>query len=538
MKSKILSMLNLKYVLCAVSMLMLPSCSPPFHKVNVPGIINSWPSGYFSEPIVAPNKKKEVIIKTVSFLEENNRLYWGKLNDGEKDEYFRLFDKVTNEIENFGVALIGIEDDWLKHKLKLKSKFKNVTSHGEALGIITRLTFFLKEGHAMIIPERMIMGNNMKVGAPHLSFTYLGLNPLGAWITPCEGNKLIISKVTDKKSPYNWTIGDEIVALNGIPWNEWRHPLEESSLPILGSLGANESARSVNWQKSIMRNFHLFQNITVKRVNSNKLEVIPVQKTQFSKNDNYLESPFPIDYIKGTEVGKKNRAFKGGIIAGQQIGYIKIDFFDHQISKIETWNPEETQFYKDFEKAIDTMMDTKGIILDLRGLAGGMHQVSYGGLKLLVENKEKVQFYDVYEKMGKGNLQRALRLERPFLSQNPDTFYKGKIIVLTNSECVSGGDIFTAIASTMGNILVLGMDNNGSFAGHEKDKFIKEGSLDILLINPEYIWLRHDTQIADIRKSFIDIYVEYKKEDLINGRDTLLMEAIKRITLTTKQIQQ
>jgi hypothetical protein len=32
--------------------------------------------------------------------------------------------------------------------------------------------------------------------------------------------------------------------------------------------------------------------------------------------------------------------------------------------------------------------------------------------------------------------------------------------------------------------------------------------------------------------------VEYKKEDLINGRDTLLMEAIKRITLTTKQIQQ
>lgn len=504
--------------------LSLAGCST-FHQVPIPGQLQEW-SGELPPSLITDSAEKEAMIdKTIRFLESNSLSYWGTLTDQERSDYLALFDSLSSEIEGTCVSFENLDLDWVGLKENQRKQVVEARGHGEALGALTRLTYYLHEGHSMLLPERLIMGNNLQTGAPCISLSGFNIDLMGAWITPSEGNRLIISRVFDPSLPYSWERGDEIIALNGIPWQEWRDPLESSSLPIIGSAGANEDAVNMNWQKSLIRNFHLFTTVTVKRYSTGKTERIRILQKEFSIREAYKEAPFPVEYQPGTEIGKRYAPLEGGRLRDSNIGYIRILYFDQQIKNLDSWDPSRTRFYKEFRIAVASLMDTDGIILDLRHHGGGMHQVSYGGLELLVTNPEERRFYDVFEKTGPEEYRPFPLLEKPFPAQNPDSFFSGRIVVITGSECVSGGDLFTAIASECPEITVVGTANNGSFAGHMDDRVFQEGDIRVFAMIPRLIWYREGTENADLRKSFVDLYKEYNADDIAQGTDTLLNEA-------------
>ncbi len=504
---------------------LLAACTT-FQQVPIPGVLDNWPHGLPPPLITDPDEKKAMIQETIRFLEENNNSYWGLLSGDDRSAYLRLYDELSSEIERSCVSFINLDLDWLTLKKEIGDDIASADSHGAALGALSRLTYYLKEGHTMIIPERLVMNNNLKSGALCISLSGFNINPLGTWITPCKDNRLVVSRVFDNSPPYSWEAGDEIIALNGIPWQEWRQPLEQSSLPIIGSAGANATAVNLNWQKSIMRNIHLFSTVTIRRKASGTIDSVKIPDREFTAGEQYREAPFPIIFVPGSEIGKNYDALDGGILPEKNIGYIRVNYFDQEIKDLKSWDPSRTRFYKEFRDAVASLLDTEGIILDFRNHGGGMHQVSYGGLELLVKNPDDMQFYDVFEKTGPDTYSRYLLLTHKFQGQNPDTVFGKKVVVLTGSECVSGGDFFTAIASGFEEITVMGTANNGSFSGHMDDKVYREGDIKIFAVLPSIIWYRHNTKNSDLRKSFVEKYIEYNADDITRGKDTLLQAAV------------
>jgi len=495
-------------------------CTSTGRVEKIPALARNWP---YEQPqeLLEDAEAEAMIEKTIAFLEENNRTYWGECSPEDQQQYQELLEKMARYIELQSSSYMGMEEEWAQHLARVKKESPFYTTRGEFNGALTDLAYYLKEGHSMVFPQTLL-GNEYGEGAPLINFQESRYTRMGASLVVGEGNELLVSQIVEGKNLYHLSPGDRIVAVNGVPWEEWRIPLEESLLPVLGSPGGNPRARSIRWQKSLMMNITLFQDFTVEKQDGN-LEWNYIDRGA----EPVLIPSYPVQLPALEEkLSSTHKALQAGILKDSHIGYIHISYFDQEVPQrggLEKWEPDNTHFSREFYRIIDELKHTEGLILDLRGHSGGLWQVSFAGLSLLVENPGQDFFFRAYSYRD-GELQLAPEFEKAFPADQPDQTYSFPIVLLCDADTVSGGDFFMALAAEYPSMTVMGEAHNGSFLGVEKPRGFHAGDHWVYGVFPEYLWTGADGSSL-LRRNFLDKQIAYRREELARGEDSFILRA-------------
>lgn len=466
-----------------------------------------------------------MIENTIQYLEKNNRTYWGLCSPVEKTQYQDLLKEMAEYIQDQSSSYTGVEEEWQTQVNRIKKEWDGYSSHGEFLGALTDLSYYLKEGHSMILPQ-MVLGNENGEGAPLIQFLEYRSTRIGASLVVGKNRELLVADVVEEGNIYHLSPGDHIFAVNGVPWELWRIPLEESGLPIIGSPGADPTARALKWQKSLMMNITLFQTFSVRKTDGS------VELVRIDPSVQPVPIPsFPVSLPAfSTEIPSSHRALQAGILKDRNIAYIHIDYFDQEVPDwggLKRWDPDKTSFSREFLRIIESVEDTEGLILDLRGHSGGLWQVSFAGLSRLVENPAQELFFRAYAYEA-GDLVPAPLFEKPFEREEPDQVYPHPIVVLCDADTISGGDFFAAICAEYPRIRVMGEAHNGSFLGVEKPQGFHAGELWAYAFLPRYLWTGYHGSSL-LRENFLDEQIFYDAKDLAEGQDTYLLRALEWI---------
>jgi hypothetical protein len=228
-------------------------------------------------------------------------------------------------------------------------------------------------------------------------------------------------------------------------------------------------------------------------------------------------------------------------------------------------------FESEFERAVNDLMNTDGLIIDLRGNPGGDFDLSdFSAIAHLVRGTEDRYFFsraaqasssddrstleDVRERWGKdcqnltssdrydeaGLCERVLRdgdlisRSRLLRADHPDEFYTKPISVLVGPDCLSACDYLVYVLSQFPEITIIGRNPNGSATsplrwGRTYD--YPELSESVLMWFPAVASYDINEPSIDhlCRRSVVDHEVWLTKEDARTGTDTVLEYAIQFI---------
>lgn len=492
--------------------------------------------------ITNPEKKEEMIQKKIENLLKTNNVFWGGL-PGTEDELLTVFVDISNFITSNFSGFNGLDLDWIGFTDEYYSKMEYAMNYGEFAYIMTKMGFVLQEGHTQIIPSRL-MGdeglNFMLDNAPVL--VTQPFTRIGACYTVTQDEELVISKLIEEyDSPYNFKKGDEIVGFNGVPWQDWVDRLIDAGIPIYASPGANEDTIRYNLLKSGMANINLFETVNIKRWETGKIETMDVIYIHPKENLAYCTD---LTQAEGLDDWRDDIFVYGKLEdPNLDIGYIYLrecpaGFEEFMFSE---WNPYETLFAKKFEKAVLELMDTDGIIIDIRTNDGGRPEPLYRGLAHLIKGKEDIQPFGAAgrdtSKPGKTNLQVIENYPwSAFKADDPDQYYENPIIVMTGPDCISACDMLVALLSKYDEFTIIGKQPNGSatqVAGSMPYQVTEDNKYDVVytyLTNLTFFF-RDDEERKYLmrRDDFLDKPKWFTKDDLGNEVDTIREYAVELI---------
>jgi len=362
---------------------------------------------------------------------------------------------------------------------------------------------------------------------------------IGACYTVTEKEELVISEVINKdKNPYNFKPGDEIVGFNGIAWSEWYPRLLEAHIPTYGSPASSEGAIRYNLLRSGMTNANLFEKINIKRYGSDEIETLPIVHLDFDWGAcaEYIGNPQGVKPPK-LSMYSTDEALFSGIVKNTNIGYVYITQFPSGYEEFDTpeqYTPYETEFSREFNKIILDLMNTDGLIIDIRYHRGGWQQIAYKGLSHLIKGTEKKLIFKVVKRDNKNPAIDAFVPEDsqdfPLLPDDPDMFYTKPIIVITGPDCISGGDLITAFFDKFPEFTIIGNHNNGAFTAVGRQDYAVGRDTVFQYIPSIGLFYDDDENPNLIRRSdFVDIFIRHTKEDVARGIDTVREYAFKLI---------
>lgn len=194
------------------------------------------------------------------------------------------------------------------------------------------------------------------------------------------------------------------------------------------------------------------------------------------------------------------------------LGYIRIATFN------------EDGLMDDFDFVLDQLLNTKGLIIDVRKNNGGK-----------IENINKVVGRFIENPMAnlkaykKGGIPVS-----PFAMIQPianKTVYKNPVAILINGASISGAEVFAEIMRQLDFVTVVGDTTNGAGCSDYVDEI--EG--DYFLPSGRYIkigntyWLRYDGVPVEWNGVAPDILVQQTKADIDAGKDKQFEYAIKML---------
>lgn len=130
------------------------------------------------------------------------------------------------------------------------------------------------------------------------------------------------------------------------------------------------------------------------------------------------------------------------------IGYIRIS----------RWTGDNIT--EEFDKALETFKNTRGIIIDVRGNGGGNDRLA-DLVNGRLTDKPVVSSIDFWRKAGSDTYDRSIGWVRP---RGPWT-YKGRVAVLIDEGSMSACEHFVSGIEAMGHILLVGAPTNGAGGG-------------------------------------------------------------------------
>jgi len=531
------------------------SAQENIEKYGIPAMIVPFDYPLPDGMIEDPAEREAMIEAKIAHLQEVNRLFWGDA-PGTPEERQETFDELWSRIDRRYPAFKGLDLDWDAIHDEYYEKIGRVQSYGEFAHIITYMGYVLKDPHAATSPGRLVgkewriedleqvMNTNVFLDRAPV-FNTSALSRIGACNTVTSDEELVILTVLDgSPNPYRLKVGDEIVGFNGVPWAEWIPRLETAGIPMKGMFGgpgATDSARQYYLLRSGMANANLFEKINIQRVDSGEIETMDIVYLPMGELEAF---PFCLDLTETAglvtfqapqqpDAFLDDPMFVYGIIQDENIGYMDI----------RSTNPENPDEFADqFEEAVLSLMDTDGIIIDIRENGGGKipNFMTRGLAHLVKGSEERTILADAMRDPDSGDRTGLVDADDPSSYvkspvDDPDLYYENPIIVLTGPNCVSGGDILVQWWSEFPEFTFIGKDPNGAMTGirgsglpywwqGEKEYVtIADYWTAVYLVDEEPI--DHLTRMA----GFVDHEVWFTKEDVINGVDTVREYALQLI---------
>ncbi len=220
-----------------------------------------------------------------------------------------------------------------------------------------------------------------------------------------------------------------------------------------------------------------------------------------------------------------------GIINGTNIGYIYLiahpmgfeEFGDYAL-----WNPYETTISNIFNKTILELMDTDGLIIDMRYAVGGRHEIYFKGLSKLLYLEEDYMPYTHLKRDPKSTDYNALVEAEGWnwgIPAETEHVYDKPIMVLTEPDCISACDFLVGAMAKRDEMTVIGKPTNGAFTAVQFTT-IEAGKEKVVSGLTYQTASYRDEQKKLVGENVINIPVWTTKEDIINGVDTVRQFAI------------
>jgi C-terminal processing protease CtpA/Prc len=187
------------------------------------------------------------------------------------------------------------------------------------------------------------------------------------------------------------------------------------------------------------------------------------------------------------------------------LGYIQIGSFNGR-----------EEIGKEFDRALEVLRTTPGLILDIRNNSGGFGHSEIVGRFLM--KRTLVGFS--YIKSGPGHTDLLKREE--YLDPSGEWQYSGPVALLVNDITGSASDLFANELRSAGRVVTIGTTTHGNLSGVAMYGVLPCGL--VVRISNGYITDTQDRPI-EVTGNIPDIAVEPAIQDYLNGRDPVLDRA-------------
>ena len=439
-----------------------------------------------------------------------------------------IFDLFWNRIDMYFACFQDLVVNWDSLNNVYRTEILDTVSRGRFAAIMNHLARALKEAHTNAEDKLVCWNTYPDPGVPLLYVGAWGNNAhFGAGLTPLPDSSLLVYK-TVLNHPLGLVPGDIILGYDGIPWKVLYKELLAAQLPIAGNWwGCSESAYTHSWLMSAGLNWHLFDTIDIVKYSSG--DTIHLSTTALIGQNEYLYCTEQMD-IPGVPKPDYNaqQLVTFGIIDGTQIGYIYgWGWF---------WDAEN-----EFYNAVDSIMNnyqTTGLIIDFRLNYGGNMLLSNPGLSLLFNKADTTIGFAV---RSDPNNHFAMVPSGPIstfiIPGDSSTYYDKPIAVLVGPGAVSSGDQvalrmkFHPMARFFGKSTTAAFNSPVELNLYNPDWYSRYAHSDAYLVSDPNHYLTHD-------ELTVDEEVWLKPEDVANGFDTVVKEAIAWIDSVTVGIEE
>lgn len=166
-----------------------------------------------------------------------------------------------------------------------------------------------------------------------------------------------------------------------------------------------------------------------------------------------------------------------------------------------------------FKQAMREMRDVRGLVLDIRGNPGGMHEVGEAIAARLLREKTLFSVFRYRD-----------RTEEVVVRPKGKT-YSGPVVVLIDGQCASASERFAACLQSIGRAVVIGERSRGA-VGPSQAMRLPNGTTLLYLTAQS---LTPDGIVLEGRGVIPDIVVRPDREALLHGRDAQLERAVEYI---------
>jgi len=311
-------------------------------------------------------------------------------------EKLQIFDIFWNSVDQKFGAFHNLDIDWQALKDHYRPIIENGISKGRFAGIMTHLSFALKELHTKVF-NMEVFDTPLKPGLPLMVLYSQGdlfnQGHFGAGLTPLSDSSLVVYRVIENH-PLNLKPGDIVLGYDGIAWKDLYKTLIQAELPVTsnpaidnfppGYPGSSDKSYNHLWLRSAGLNWHLFDTIDVKKYDTNEIQHLSVLSLDtltktFNCSEQIAPSGIPHPDLSNDEW------ITWGVIDNTEIGYINL------------WTWYHPSIESKFTEAVNYLVldrQVKGLIFDYRNNTGGFPHGAHTAYGLLFnETFDKLKLY-------------------------------------------------------------------------------------------------------------------------------------------------
>ena len=348
--------------------------------------------------------------------------------------------------------------DWDEVRNTYRPEFESAESYGRLFTLTTQLMHLVQDVHTVIWSKRVCDTPRSERPPTFARYDYPWVasesGSFGVCGTPLDDDRLLVYHV-EPDNPAGLKPGDLILGYDGVPWRELATALQACDIPTCGYHRATAAADDRLLMSAVMFNAHLFERLDVQRYGSAEVESIPTD--DLLSLDSTLECA---EQIAPDGVDLPWTDFE----ATPDADWVSWGRLDRNIGYIDVfgWSTAAAGL---FDSAVAELMDTEGLVIDMRDHSGGGPTVSDGTAMLFGEDVPNLlrrytrppdSDYDVVE---------LSPLSPVSVVADPDTFYDRPIAVLTGPKTQSGGEVSSFVYSKHPRARRFGRATSGDFGG-------------------------------------------------------------------------